>query len=322
MRKLLIQLFACLLSLHAYSQGMDENLKKGKSLYQYKEYSKALPYLQNAAKAGYGEAIYLCGNIYHYGMGTEKNPEIAMRMYLKAIEAGYQEGETEIGAMYESGEGVTIDLNKAVHYYQQSADHGNIWGRSRLADCYYYAKGVELNQEKAFKLYLESANQGHSYSALMVGYIYHTGNGAELNYNKARDWYNKSQEPAASYNIAWLAYEGKCSHDYNKQNINAAVSFMKSAAENGMGVEAEYLCGLWRDEQRILQKQNVDYVGDESIKWIRKAADKNHHAALKKLGDFYRDGLYVPMNKGLAKECYTKSAALGNKEAAEALKNL
>ena len=100
------------------------NMEIGKNKYASRDYSGALPYLQSAAKDGYGEACYLLGNMYMFGLGTAKSYDIAMRMYKRGLEYGYGKGEAEIGLMYEQGNGVQKNLATAVSYYKKSIAKG------------------------------------------------------------------------------------------------------------------------------------------------------------------------------------------------------
>ena len=71
----------CLLCLlWGMAAGAQENLVRGKRYYENRNYAAALPLLQDAAKEGYGEACYLLGRMYDFGLGVEQNYPIALRM--------------------------------------------------------------------------------------------------------------------------------------------------------------------------------------------------------------------------------------------------
>ena len=141
----------CLLCLlWGMAAGAQENLVRGKRYYENRNYAAALPLLQDAAKEGYGEACYLLGRMYDFGLGVEQNYPIALRMFQRGLEYGYELGESELGGLYEWGDGCTADAQKAFDYYQRSHARGVLSGTFNLARCYYYGKGVAEDNEKAF----------------------------------------------------------------------------------------------------------------------------------------------------------------------------
>lgn len=129
-----------------------DNLSEGKMNFRYGQYRTALPYLQSAAKEGYGEACYLLGWMYRNGLGTEKNYEVARRMFERGLEYGCLYGEAQLGEMYEYGLGVQKDMAKAVEYYRRSAGRGLADGQYMMAICYWEGKGVEQRRDSAFAL--------------------------------------------------------------------------------------------------------------------------------------------------------------------------
>lgn len=68
--------------------GAQEYLVRGKRYYENRNYAAALPQLQDAAKEGYGEACYLLGRMYDFGLGVEQNYPIALCKFQRGLEYG------------------------------------------------------------------------------------------------------------------------------------------------------------------------------------------------------------------------------------------
>lgn len=154
---------------------------------------RALPYLQAAAKEGYGEACYYLGDMYENGLGVSADYEIARRMYEKAIEFGYERGEAELGDMYMYGKGVDVDFRKAYDLFCQGSKRGSIGTDCRVAMFYWYkdlaeAVGLKKDNAKAYELIRNKFDEarfcGDSNVYLMAAYYCIDCNGLEPNTRK------------------------------------------------------------------------------------------------------------------------------------------
>jgi TPR repeat protein len=65
------------------------NLEKGLSAFANQNYSKTLLLLKPLAKEGNAEAQCIIGNLYHLGLGVEKDIEKAIKWYIKSAQQGY-----------------------------------------------------------------------------------------------------------------------------------------------------------------------------------------------------------------------------------------
>src|SRR5438105_3879960 len=74
-------------------------------------------------KAEHGDqvAAFHVGFLYRVGIGTTRDPEMALRWYEIA---GPRGGWNAIGDMYNKGDGVARDLDQAALYYRRAADAG------------------------------------------------------------------------------------------------------------------------------------------------------------------------------------------------------
>ena len=85
-----------------------------------KNYEKGLFWSEYAANAGHGEAASNIGLIYHKGLGTKVNLDLAKYWYQKSLTMDrYWSGQSHVGLglMYMSGVGFSRDLKEARKYF-------------------------------------------------------------------------------------------------------------------------------------------------------------------------------------------------------------
>lgn len=279
-----------------------DNLTKGKEYYEWRNYSNAIPYLQSAAKEGYGEACYLLGNIYLLGLEVAENYEIAMRMYQRGLEFGFLSGDAEIGYMYKNGLGVQKDIHKAVSYYQKSARKGIADGKLLLGYCYWNGDGIIQNKDSAFMFIREAIDSAEeltfdsNYGYHILGQCYEYGYGTRVNIPQAINCY--SQDYIYNYRNDYndMLRAALLMH-YNKMNSVEIDdrSYLSIAIELGCSdPEVLYLSYIW------LKCKNCD---DLRFRLLKKAADAGYGPALRTISKYYTEGIGTSVNYIKAKEC-------------------
>lgn len=94
-----------------------------------------------------------------------------------------------LGEMYELGEGTNQNFNAALSYYKQSAVKGNTNAICKLGNFYQLGQGVERNDSLAFIHYNKAANAGNPWAQRCVAICYYSGIGTERNIGTAEQWY-------------------------------------------------------------------------------------------------------------------------------------
>lgn len=308
MKKLFLLTVGLLCSLSALCQSQ---LERGRQYYEWSDYTRALPLLQQAAKEGYGEACYLLGNMYYYGNGTEKNYTIAMRMYQRGLEFGYRLGNMELGIMYENGNGCTKDPEKAFAYYNKSKLAGEKLGMYQVARCYFYGVGTESNEERAYalfsSLYQDSGFKkeyewAYRWTCVFLGSCHASGSGTEIDLEKAVECYKNSEKPDCLYRASrWVKL-----HSFRKYNWK---DLLNSAVDKG----CEDGRALYEYVQLKLEKWNGE-INTGTFNCLVRATE-TYPPAWKLLGDCYRLGHGTAVNMVKARECYAKAEA--NREVIE-----
>lgn len=331
MRKILLLVYGLFFCLSLSAQG---NLENGLRYYNWKEYKTALPYLQSAAKEGYGEACYLLGEMYYYGLGTEKNPTIAMRMYQRSIEYGFTKGEAELGRMYEDGEGAAKDLQKAFELYEKSAAKDIVLGKYLLARCYFYGEGTAQDMNKAYALLCELRAKRDTDKwilrnvSILLGNCYEFGWGTEADAWAAIRNYESSGIPECIYQAALLMDsqhmglygEDRSSGIDRKYN---RLYYLEKAIDTGLeNAQAYYQFAVWAEAENYVKSRSSDPVRRNRYSYgkvevrkvfdcLLKSAEMGYGPAQKLLGDWYKEGKGTPVNLIKAREWYAKAKANG-----------
>lgn len=87
---------------------------------------------EKSAEQGYAPAQARMGQIFHEGLGVERNPEQAMRWFLEAARQGHDGAQMMIGVAAHLGIGVEADRFHAVRMLMLSAAQGNAMAKAYL----------------------------------------------------------------------------------------------------------------------------------------------------------------------------------------------
>ncbi len=295
-----------------------DDLSMGKQCYENARsgwgaayYRKAIPYLQNAAKQGYGEACYLLGTMYFWGYGIEENYSIAKNMFEKSIQFGYNRGEAELGLMYEYGYGVSKDMAKAISLYEKSAGRGLSIGQYLLAIAYwnlYWNLGDNSKQEIIFRMYKSVKDSRESdplpffhwynWTEYNLGVCYEYGIGVKADYEKALNIYDNTYSNGGGRFIP-TEYRAYLLRYANEKSGNREVIWPLRLED----------C-IESDEDRYGTPVNYYrlYLYYDESNYLIKSASKGYGPALKKLSECYRNGSSgISINLIKAKEMEKKA---------------
>ena len=305
--------------------------------------STAFNFLKSAFDKGYvnSEAEWCLAQCYMYGIGTEKDLDLAYPLYIKTAEEGNANAQVKLCEDYFKG---NDSLSKD---YRESAR----WGEAAIAQdkkgvrfWTAYASSCIGNHDRAKELYLELSNEGNG--AAMNNYA------CELSdYKEKAEWFQKAADAGDNYGMWNL---GRYYRDGIgvEEDIEKAIELLTKSAN--LGCE-----GAITDIARIFRYgKGVEVNGEEAVKWYKVGVDKGYddnllelaqiyldgtivekdietaihyyklaaekgiEGAILKLGEIYEDGLGVEVNTHKAIFWYRKAAANGNEEAKENLKRL
>jgi TPR repeat protein len=245
-RPTLAGLLICVLfSLPAQAQTFED----GRAAYQAKDYKKALVILKPMAEEGNSEAQVILGIMYDSGQGVDKDPEQAMKWYIRAAKQGIPVVQHDVGVKYFQGMGITQSYEKAAYWWGQSANAGLADSQFNLGLMYYRGLGLNTDYEKAADLFRKAAEQNHSHAQYSLAVMNAFGQGIEKDYAEALKWFRKSADQGvaqAQYNLG-VFYE----NGYGlEKNMVSAKEWYTKAANQGLEEASEKMAQL-ADENAV-----------------------------------------------------------------------
>jgi uncharacterized protein len=135
-------------------------LHDGIELFQLSEYSQAFDILFPFAEEGNAEAQSLIANIYHLGLGTDRDINKAIYWYGKSAAQDHVIALNNLANIFLTcNQECLIDTNKAVSLYRKAAELGFAPSQYFLGKMYLEGIGVDVDQTEAIKwLNFASAN--------------------------------------------------------------------------------------------------------------------------------------------------------------------
>ena len=123
-------------------ESADDLYKKGKNLYNNKNYTEAVTYFKRAAEQGHASSQDYLGDCYRYGRGVTKDYYEAVKWYEKAAVQGNKYSQYSLGECYYNGSGVTQDTSEAIKWYQKALDNGYTKAKQGLEALYFSGLSV------------------------------------------------------------------------------------------------------------------------------------------------------------------------------------
>jgi TPR repeat protein len=257
----------------------DEAIIKGKEYYRAAKYRTALPFFQESAKYGSGEAMTFLGWIYYNnGLGVIRDYAEAVRWYRKAADAGNAQAMHNLGYMYHRGQGVTQDYAEAAYWYRKAADAGNSDGMTNLGWIYKDGLGMTQDYAKAAYWYRKAADAGNAQAMYNLGHMYRDGLGVTQDYAKAAYWYRKAADAGNEWGMGHLGVMYRDGRGVTQDYAKAAYWYRK-AADAGNEYAMMNLGWMYDNGKGMTQ----DYA--KAAYWYRKAADAGNEYAIKRLKD-------------------------------------
>lgn len=227
---------------------------------------------------------------------------------LRKAERGDAESQGHLGYLYETGRGVPQSFAEALRWYGEAARNGSALALYCLGRMHEEGRGVSQDYGKAAGYYREAASNGEQRSQGRLGYLYETGRGVPQSLRDAADCYRKAAERGdafAQYRLGLMHLTGQGA----PLNPGRAEELFRKAAVQG-NPGALYVLGIM-----CLRRQSFE----KAFGLLRKAAELGNDAAMKSLGDMYRDGRGVRHSFEKSILFYRKAAARGNAGAASGI---
>ena len=226
------------------------------------------------------------------------------------------EGLVQVAWYYREGESVEKNRDLAIQLYNKAIQIDPSFGKAYygLGWCYFDENDLEKNKQQWFPLFQKAAELGYSSAQYYMGYYYEENR----MYQESLKWYGMAaaqddtdsiyrmifilayeedtgvtdyqkafalMHKAYDLKADWAAYElgyaySKCK-DESLRDHNKAMKYFKEAALKGSG-EAAYYVG-----RAYVNGEGVPKDMPEAIVWLKYAADHGDEDALKNLAAYY-----------------------------------
>lgn len=177
-----------------------EDLKKAERLNRFKtegqraleqgDYGKAIVALTSAYELGGITTAYWLGVLHAQGLGTEEDPQQAIKYYSVAASQNDSRAIRELGVHFYDGYGVDRDLKNAhelfLHAAQLEDGKAQLW----LAKMFTEGIGTPKSYALAFDWNKRAAEQKVTAAYYELGTAYAKGRGVEKDYIQAYMWFN------------------------------------------------------------------------------------------------------------------------------------
>ena len=155
----------------------------------------AIDNIRMAAEGGNADAMYHMGYYSQYGIGVEKNTDVALDWYERSANAGFSLAQNKMGMIYYTGNGEEQDYATALAWFTKSARNGYDQAQYMLGKMYSIGRGMEPDTAKAIRWLKKSVKGGHPYPEFLLGkLLYETGNPDE-----AYEWVKKSADQGVGH---------------------------------------------------------------------------------------------------------------------------
>jgi hypothetical protein len=178
--------------------------------------------------------MYLLGEMYCYGKGTEVDLQEMLNWLTKAAEAGEPMAMYPLGIMLVEGtDGIPKDEEAGIKWLLKAGENGN---QSALIDACNYSYDLQ-KYELAYTAHLKAAEAGIEDAVLYkrLGWMCRNAKGTKEDKTAAVDWYEKAYAAGANLSndelvfVAYAFYLG----DFVQLNGQKSYKYFKAAAEAG-----------------------------------------------------------------------------------------
>ena len=290
----------------------------GKTLYDNKEYTRAIDFLVKALGREIHKANYILGVIYSYGLGITADKKKGYDYYLDAAKSGHVLAQMEV-AKYHQKNGYP-DLAEA--WWRMAAEKGNSDAQFELALFLYnpqidsiYAATIDLDERKerqkeAASWYEKSANQGNPNAMYRLAWMYLWGVGVKNDIDNAFALYRKAistdcvKKESITKNfitaLTMIASKKMESKDYKE-----ALELYLEAASLGDDKHYKLIAFIYQNGTNDVKD------AEKAIEWYLKVIDKGDTSVFGTLGKLY----VVHKQISKAEDNFRKAIAAGDNAA-------
>ena len=301
-----------------YIKWNDQYKKACKLIYgkdaKLNDFKKAEQLLLSESQRGNVLADYDLGKLYSTDKLGEKNEEMSIAKYTRALQ-GFLQIEPNskklkpyvqyrIGKMFCYGLGTEQDYEKAFEWFERSAKQKNKFAQFSLANLYYYGSGVEKDLSQAFLWYQRASSQGQPYAAYSIAQMYRYGEYVTKDNDTAQRYYQQALSGFLKIESDDMANDDlfyKLGQMFKfglgtDSDVTKAIEYFKRSAEmNNKN-------GFFEYGKALLTGEHIPQDTDSAVKLIEKAVKLKNINAKRFLALEYISGEHLEQDieKGIA----------------------
>ena len=278
-----------------YIKWNDQYKKACKLIYgkdaKLNDFKKAEQLLLSESQRGNVLAVYDLGKLYSTDKLGEKNEEMSIAKYTRALQ-GFLQIEPN-----------SKELKPYVQY--------------RIGKMYCYGSGTEQNYQKAFEWFKRSAKQKNKFAQFSLANLYYYGNGVEKDLSQAFLWYQRATsqgQPYAAYSIAQMYRYG----EYVTKDNDTAQRYYQQALSGFLKIESDDMANddlFYKLGQMFNLGLGTDSDVTKAIEYFRRSAEMNNKNGLFEYGKALLIGEHIPQNADSAVKLLEKAVKLKNSNA-------
>ena len=289
--------------------------------------------MRRAADAGDLASMAELGTMFLDGIGTPREPALAVEWLRRAANAGNAQGMIRLAHAYRDGRVGTADPRQADAWFRKAASvtsPGKIEpaaaaSMTQIGEMYARGTGVPKDYAEAAKWFRKASLAGDANATNLLGVLYAHGRGVPNDYIEALALYRKAADagdPGGMYNLANLCRNGSVE---GKGDVEA-VKWFRRAAELGHAESMEQLGVMFEggygvspeDEETTRNFVDSLYTSGamtgsgksdvEAVRWFRRAAEAGDVSCITRIVDAYAQGRGVTRSEAEAIKWYAKAA--------------
>ena len=278
-----------------YIKWNDQYKKACKLIYgkdaKLNDFKEAEQLLLSESQRGNVLAVYDLGKLYSTDKLGEKNEEMSIAKYTRALQGFLQ---------------IEPNSKKLKPYVQY-----------RIGKMFCYGLGTEQNYQKAFEWFERSAKQKNKFAQFSLANLYYYGNGVEKDLSQAFLWYQRSSsqgQPYAAYSIAQMYRYG----EYVTKDNDTAQRYYKQALSGFLKIESDDMANdnlFYKLGQMFKLGLGTDSDVTKAIEYFRRSAEMNNKNGLFEYGKALLIGEHIPQNTDSAVKLLEKAVKLKNSNA-------
>ena len=311
-----------------YIKWNDQYKKACKLIYgkdaKLNDFKEAEQLLLSESQRGNVLAVYDLGKLYSTDKLGEKNEEMSIAKYTRALQ-GFLQIEPNskklkpyvqyrIGKMFCYGLGTEQNYQKAFEWFERSAKQKNKFAQFSLANLYYYGSGVEKDLSQAFLWYQRASSQGQPYAAYSIAQMYRYGEYVTKDNDTAQRYYKQAlsgflkieSDDMANDNLFYkLGQMFKLGLGTDSDVTKAIEYFRRSAEMNNKN-------GLFEYGKALLIGEHIPQDTDSALKILEKAVKLKNSNAKRFLALEYISGEHLEQDIGKGIALLTECADSGD----------